>query len=740
MKLSHNWMLGTALASLMLGAVTAPAMAQDETQPQVKEDMTEVVVTGRLRFRDRANTENPTLVYKQDYFQRFEPVSVGEMLKRVPGVTFTSDSLEFDGVSMRGLPPGYTKILINGRRAPGGGKDRSFFVDRIPAELVERIEIIRSPSADQSSEGMAGSLNIVLKEGATLKGGLAKIGALINEDGKIRPSVTAAYAGGDDNTSWWIAANHQGRRNPKKKTSWRYDSDLEFDNIELQDDTRDGTDNSFNAEVKQKFDGGFVRFNGFAVKTDRDEDETSLTYKDLALTDFDESEVQAERIEQETVSLKLDGEFDLAKGELQYDFGYNVFKEDSNSTTWVGEEEDLSDLELDEYVETDITDEERSFGVAYVVKGDKLRTKVGIDFLNKDRDGAEVEFKVKKGVLGVADPEPGAIYTIAEQRKDAYVRLTYKATDALTVDGGLRLETYDRDVTSDLGTSSSDGSELNPSLHFTYRQSSDAQWRLSLARTVRHADYDLLAPYLAEEEPTDGDDLRGNPNLKNEIAMGLDAGYEHRLGTKGIAGINFFYRDMKDVIELIGTGETSSSGDGQIFEPRNIGDGQVWGAEIDFSSPLSFVGLDNTGVFFNYTWMDSEVVDPFTGKKRTMLNQPSQVYNVGFITTVPSLNASFGASLYDRDMGYEYAMDEEVTVDYEPSLEAFYEQRLGKKWVMRLSAHNILDAKKDETFRKFDGDSVEEILDNRVAGELDEYEVESEHSGVLYQVTLRMAF
>src|SRR3546814_8252959 len=78
------------------------------------------------------------------------------MLKRVPGATFTSDVLEYDGVQMRGLPSGFTQVLINGRRAPGGEADRSFFVDRLPAELVERIEIVRAPRADQPSEGVAG--------------------------------------------------------------------------------------------------------------------------------------------------------------------------------------------------------------------------------------------------------------------------------------------------------------------------------------------------------------------------------------------------------------------------------------------------------------------------------------------------------------------------------------------------------------------------------------------------------
>src|SRR3546814_18823665 len=79
------------------------------------------------------------------------------MLKRVPGATFTSDVLEYDGVQMRGLPSGFTQVLINGRRAPGGEADGAFFVDRLPAELVERIEIVRAPRADQPSEGVAGT-------------------------------------------------------------------------------------------------------------------------------------------------------------------------------------------------------------------------------------------------------------------------------------------------------------------------------------------------------------------------------------------------------------------------------------------------------------------------------------------------------------------------------------------------------------------------------------------------------
>lgn len=159
---------------LLVGCALAPftsAIAQEAApEPADATEAAEIIVTADIAFRNRTADPNPVLSYDLEYFQRFEPVSVGEMLKRVPGVTFTSDVLEYDGVQLRGLPPGFTQVLINGRRAPGAEADGSFFVDRLPAELVERIEIVRAPRADQPSEGVAGTLNVVTKESVSFQG------------------------------------------------------------------------------------------------------------------------------------------------------------------------------------------------------------------------------------------------------------------------------------------------------------------------------------------------------------------------------------------------------------------------------------------------------------------------------------------------------------------------------------------------------------------------------------------
>lgn len=723
-----------------ISASTVEAAATDTAA--LPEAIEEVLVTSKLVMRNRTEDENPVLSYDLEYFQRFEPVSVGEMLKRVPGVTFTSDVLEFDGVSMRGLAPGYTQILINGRRAPGGEADRSFFVDRIPAELVERIEIIRSPRADEPSEGIGGSLNIVLKEGARLEGGFVKAGALHNEDGKTRPSAALAYADNAGDTSYWTALNVQGRRNPKEKLSKRYEGDFgALDNIEKQDDIRDGLDVSANGELTQRLDNGRLRLSGLIVDTDRDEDERSLTFVDDGsgqFTALDEAEVQRERIDQQTVQLEADGEFALGDGELGLAAGWARFRDQTTAEVDAGD--DLASLELDEHVETDITDDEWSATADYQRRLGAAKLKLGVDVLRKERDGAEVEFEIDEGVVGSADPAPGAVYTIEETRLDPFVRLGFALSEQITLDLGLRVETTQRKVRSDAGKDDDDASEWNPSLHLAYALTANDQLRASLARTVRRADYDLIVPYVQEEEPADGDDLIGNPQLANETALGVDLGYERRLGSAGVFGLNFFYRDISDLIELVNTGAPSSSGEGSVYAADNIGDGETWGMELDFSAPLAALQLPDTGLFFNYTWLDSAVRDPYTGRDRRFTNQPHHVYNLGFIHNVRVWDLSFGASYYDRDSGVESALDETVEVDYSADLEAFIEKRFGSRLVMRVAAINLLDKEKTERFQTYDGDNVEEILDNRRNGVVDESERESEQSGVLYQLTLRLAF
>ena len=229
------------------------------------------------------------------------------------------------------------------------------------------------------------------------------------------------------------------------------------------------------------------------------------------------------------------------------------------------------------------------------------------------------------------------------------------------------------------------------------------------------------------------DDFIGNPDLQPETAWGFDVGYERRLGGRGIVGLNFFYRSVTDLIEDVNTGLEGDGGPGTfIYSVANVGDGTVWGLEFDLSTPLTFIGLENTGVFLNYSWLDSEVTD-FAGERR-FNDQSNHVYNVGFIQDLPSWGAAFGVTYRKQGDAFGRVALEEIRTSYGADLEAFVEKRFGESFVVRLTGTNLLDSSKDEIFDKFG------TLADQASRTYDEYELETEKAGPVVQLTARWAF
>jgi hypothetical protein len=283
-------LLAAGISSLAFGAGTASAQTEGaQADSEAIKSANEIVVQGQIGFRNRSEDTEPKLVYDTDYFQRFEPLTAGDALKRVPSVTFLSDVIESDGARLRGLDPGYTQILINGDKVPGSNADRSFFLDRIPAELISRVEIVRSSSARRTGDAVAGTLNIVLRDGYQLDGGYVRGGALRFRDDKVVPSVGAVYGGAIGESRLLIGANVQGRYNPKLKQSFRYSDSPEnnpdyatddFVDREDQTDTRDGMDYAFNATWGINTGSTDVELSAFYVRNNRTETERSRTYDD----------------------------------------------------------------------------------------------------------------------------------------------------------------------------------------------------------------------------------------------------------------------------------------------------------------------------------------------------------------------------------------------------------------------------------------------------------------------------
>ena len=714
----------------------------------------DIVVMGDIGYRDRTEAAAPTLEYNLDYFQPFEPLTVGDILKRTPSVAFVSDVLEYDGVQLRGLDPGYTQILINGEKVPGSGLDRSFFVDRIPAELVERVEIVRSPSANRSGDAVAGSLNIILRDALSLKGGYVRAGALRYDDDEVKGTLGGAYGGSIGAANFVIGANYQGRYNPKEKVSFRYfspsaafqnadgDPAGEFKDREDQSDTRDGDDYSFNASLNMPVGEGTLDLSGFYVKTERKEIENSVEYEALTFADADEwVEIPGiTDIEQDNFSLGAKFKHPLGNGDVKVNVGFAQFKDNTTSgETEYAYEPDFAEAE-GQLEHLKLTDEEWSAKLAYIYHiASDMELEFGADYTNKKRDTSlyeqELEYAAGDPIPPFGDLEAvaGGVNTIEETRLDPYVMLSGKS-GALNWELGVRYETTDIDVADETApagfeTTSTDYDEFLPSMSLKYSLTEDDRLLFSAGRTIRRPSFNYISPAQLEGEYGDLG-FQGDPTLEAEKAWGVDVGYERRLGKKGVMGINFFYRDVQDLIEVYNTGTQFEGED--LLSVRNTGDGQVYGVELDLSTPLSAFGLPNTGVFFNYSWLDSSIDDEFGDRRFN--NQADYVLNAGFIHDIKSWGASFGASYRKQGDAFSRIVGEEVKTTYDGDLEMFVEKHFGDRFTLRFTGSNLLDVEKSEYFHKFlnAGDQTDRIYD--------EYEIERETSGPVFQVVGRYAF
>jgi outer membrane receptor protein involved in Fe transport len=752
----------TALAAIAaVNAMAQPATgASGQTgQPQA------VVITGEIAYRDRTPAIAPTLTFGQEYFQRFEPSTAGDMVKRVPSATFVSDVLEFDAVQLRGLAPAYTQVLVNGRNVPGGAEDRSFWLDRIPAEMVERVEVLRSASANRSGDAMAGAINIVLRDAYRFDGSYIRAGVTRYDDGKIKPTVGLVTSTEALGGRILVSLNLQDRYNPKLKRSDRFDEPGgELTSSEDQSDTRNGRDYSATLSYAREMGPGSLKLDGFVVKTDRTEKEVSSE------TEFDDGDI----VKNDVPGLKLvnqtnwgvgaEYKLGMAGGTTSLSLQHARFKDNSEeseeSVSYVNGKWDESEGEKTRF---DSHDKESGLKLAHTRSLGATELEFGLDYRTKNRLTLYTEYawEGKSEGAPLVYEEDGVIRsTIKEKRIDPYLQASGKL-GALDWEAGLRYESTKVTVASESGTFRNDYKTALPSLHLKYGLDNSNRVNLSLARTVRRPAFNEMVPELLDGEYGDNDFI-GNAGLKPETANGIDLGFESRLGKRGVVGVNLFYRQVKNLIELVNTGKPSEASvedweddvqdymddkgvsravavaavaldpDSFVYTSRNVGNGKVWGIELDLSTPLTVLGLPDTGVFLNYSWLDSEVTD-FMGKRR-FNNQARSLYNIGFIQNLPAWNSSFGVSYRKQGKAESRVLGEEVTTTYGGDLELFVEKRVGKTFAVRLSATNVLNAKKKEVFHKFD------TLADQLDRDYDEFELESEKAGPRIQLVARWTF
>ena len=165
---------------------------------------------------------------------------------------------------------------------------------------------------------------------------------------------------------------------------------------------------------------------------------------------------------------------------------------------------------------------------------------------------------------------------------------------AISWEAGLRYENTEVTVTERTTglTDSNDYSILLPSAHMKWNLTDADRISGSIAQTIRRPSFTFINPVTLEGELGDND-FMGVTRLEPETATGFDLGYERQIGRTGIAGVNFFFRDVKDLLEVFNTGAPSADACDTYEDDTGFECGDPAGPPID---PESFVfSARNTG-------------------------------------------------------------------------------------------------------------------------------------------------
>ena len=636
----------------------APAPAPAPTAPaSAKLDKVEITGGRPDEVQERRNSTAAKIIIGREEIDRFGDSTLGDVLKRLPGVTIQGPPGRGGAIRMRGLGSGYTQILLDGERVPPG-----FSLDSLAPEQIERIEIIRAPTAETGARAIAGTINIITRGGYTKRVNDVRIGSAL-ENGRLQPSVswTRNDSAGPFIYNYSLSAFRQNRASDSTTTT--VDQDLSSRAITLEQ-RDEGTVREHRAGLHAT---GRLQWRG-------EEAGHTLTLIPLFLYSTGTSH-RTGVLEQSVGALPPPYDHSVTEGASDYSLARlnaqwnRRLAEDSRieahagigATRWSGFS--LRREETDGALTRTIDDRNVSNGRSLTASG-KFISQLGGE--HSLVTGAEFEGNRRTDRrTTLQDGAPllvdfGENVSASSNRYAIYAQDEWNLTPTWATHAGLRWEGIDTRGSGEVGQAEATNrsSVWTPLLHAVWKPDpkSRDQLRISLTRSYRSPPLgDLIArPGINSRYPVPGPntptqpDRAGNPNLKPELATGIDIAFERYLPASGILSANVFHRQISNFMRSQTRLETVSwaTQPRYVSRPQNIGDAMTQGIELEAKFRLSDLVADapKVDVRANASVFRSKVKDVPAPDNR-LDEQPDYTVNLGADYRFTGLPLMLGGNL-----------------------------------------------------------------------------------------------
>ncbi len=563
-----------------------------------------------------------------------------DVLNKVPMVTVDQDG----AVSLRGN--GNVKILINGR--PNRTGDGPNSVDNIPASLIEKVEVITSPSAKYDPDGMAGIINIVMKKGKYegLNGSL-KINGKYNEFNSL-DKMNGLTAYGNYKTEKWNLFSSFNLNNRVRTVSGHRNVDtyyldtlnnLEIINIESihytteSNSERPSNSLTFGADY---YANESLEFNGeFRYSKD-----SKSSYENKLYTQPDANTVTTQNGDFGD-NYSINGNFGFIKtfdnpdqkltflidNNKKLDSSYvELLHSDYNDRTILSSNINLSEIKLSYHHPFE---NENSFEIGYDGRFDDNAEYMNFEFTNSKNSNLESfsgmnDFIYKRNINAI------------------FAEYDYKVSESLSIKPSIRVEQVNKNIsfTSNITEDNDsiifaqilnsigekdiedDYRNIYPDLHFTYLLNEKQSVQFGLSKRVNRPGAGGHGRGSRSIRPFPRDIYSGsfifigNPYLKPEYSTQYDVSYKTPV-PMGFGYVNLFYHQLKNIIEWV---DDDSFENADVLTFKNAESGSTVGFEL-----FTMIMGQTIGGGYNMTQMDDSTGDYELNGNKTHMNIFSRI-------------------------------------------------------------------------------------------------------------------
>ena len=520
--------------------------------------------------------------------------SATDILDNVPSVTVDVEG----NVSLRGQ--GNVRILVDGKPSSLVGSDGSG-LRQIPANMIDRIEVVTNPSARYDAEGMTGIINIVLKK-QKKSGFNGSFDVNVGYPNNYGTAINLNYR--KNKVNFFVNYGVNYRRGPGGGKLYQelYQGDTTFIVQQTRDHIRGGWSNNIRTGIDFFATDKITLTGALSYRTGVDKNETTLTYKDY-INNIENLVLYSERIDEEIEE----------ESKLEYSINFKkVF--DKKEQLWTA---DIQYSNSNEIEASDIT--EQYFNANNQPFTDDLLQQsnnderfnnllIQTDYNHPFKEKGKVELGLRFNLRNVennvlieefVNNEWKNLDNLSNNLR--YQENIYAAYGILGDDFGkfsyqfgLRYEYSDIEtyLLPDNRNPRKYGN-LFPSAVLNYKLNEKNAFQLSYSRRIRRPGFWELNPFYSFSDARNF--FAGNPDVNPEFTDAFEVGYL-KYFEKGSLSSSIYYRHTEDVIFRIR--DVDSTGFG-ITLPQNIGIDDAYGLEMNFSyNPFKWWRINGDANFY----------------------------------------------------------------------------------------------------------------------------------------------